>query len=326
MAKISTWPVLNRWRLLSPQAPIVINNTQTVRVTDNGDAGQISQQVKSKLAAIAYVLNGSVVQSGTAVNLTSDGSFVTAGSNFILKPAGTYFVVLSDGTQAAISQITEDPAISLAFFKANLNGVPVQNLGDSHNILPGDKLFFLQNSLQNFTAETNTGIVTSGQDDIEGAIFMSDYPRRSFGIDSTSTLSGGEAVLDGSGNIQAIWNGSGLISSDVLKTAMVLYFNNQSQIIRPSFGFNYSIVTQTDSRLAGNTQGALVKSVLVSGAAHAAGLEPGDIITSIDNQVISESNPLEQLLENYKPGDTATLSVSRGKVQVALKLKVTQLK
>ena len=32
MAKVSTWPVLNRLRLLSPEAPIVITNNQTVRM------------------------------------------------------------------------------------------------------------------------------------------------------------------------------------------------------------------------------------------------------------------------------------------------------
>jgi S1-C subfamily serine protease len=326
MAKVSTWPVLNRLRLLSPEAPIVITNNQTVRISDSGDTGQIAQQVKSKLASVVLVSNGSASVAGVAVNLTSDGSFVTAAVSFNLKAPNGYFVALNDGTQAPISQITLDPATSLAFFKADLNGVPVQNLGNSANVLAGDKIFFVQNSLQNFTAKVAEGIAGSGQADVEGQVFIADYPRRSFGLSSVPDLLGGEAILDSSGNIEGVWSGSAVISADVLKTAMNLYFNNPVEIIRPSFGFNYSIVTQNDGLLANMPQGALVKSVTATGAAHLAGLEAGDIITSIDNQSIGETSTLEPLLEKYKPGDTATLTVSRGKNQLTLKLKVGQLK
>jgi S1-C subfamily serine protease len=326
MAKVSTWPMLNRLRLLSPEAPIVITNNQTVRISDSGDAGQIAQQVKSKLASVVLVSNGFTTVAGSAVNLTSDGSFVTAEASFNPKISSGYFVVLDDGTQAPISQIAADPATSLAFFKVNLNGVPVQNLGNSANVLAGDKIFFVQNSLQNFTARVAEGIVGSGQGDVEGEVFTTDYPRRSFSLSSAPDLLGGEAILDSSGNIEGVWSGSAVISADVLKTAMNLYFNNAAEIIRPGFGFSYSIVTQNDSRLANMPQGALVKSVTVTGAAHLAGLEVGDIITSIDSQSIGEISSLEPLLEKYKPGDTAVLAISRGKSQLTLKLKVTQLK
>ncbi|MBX9837040.1 MAG: hypothetical protein K2X69_01870, partial [Silvanigrellaceae bacterium] len=32
-AKFSTWPLLSEWKILSPQAPIVINNRETIRVS-----------------------------------------------------------------------------------------------------------------------------------------------------------------------------------------------------------------------------------------------------------------------------------------------------
>ncbi|MDR3642132.1 MAG: S1C family serine protease [Candidatus Doudnabacteria bacterium] len=326
MAKISTWPVLNRLRLLSPQAPIVINNNQTVRVSDSGDAGQLVRQVNPKLATVVLVNNGSVTVAGAAANLTSDGGFVAATSSFGAKAPAGYFVVLSDGTEAPITQIALDPATSLAFFKADLSGVPVQNLDNSAEVAAGDKLFFIQNSLQNFTAKVAEGAAVSGQSDIEGQVFAADNPSRGFGIGSTAGLSAGEAVLDSSGNIVGIFNGSAIISADVLKKAMSLFFGNPAQIIRPSFGFNYSIVTRNDSRLTGLPQGAAVKSVAVTGPARTAGLEVGDIIISVDSQAVSEASTLEPLLENYQPGDTAAFVVARGKNQLTLKLKVGQLK
>ena len=106
---------------------------------------------------------------------------------------------------------------------------------------------------------------------LKGKFFSLSYPRRSFGLDSTTTLSAGEVILDSSNNVEGIYNGSSVISVDVLKTAMNLYFNSQAQIIRPSFGFNYSIITQNDSQLADVPQGALVKAAAAASPAHFGG-------------------------------------------------------
>ena len=324
-AKISTWPLLNRWKILSPQAPIVINNNQTVRVSDTGDAGQIAGQLKSKLSSVALVSNGTVTLAGSAVNLTSDGSFVTAASTFNSKIASGYFVVLSDGTNAQVSQITVDPATSLAFFKASLNQVPVQNMAKSQDVLVGDKIFFVQNSLQNFAAKISGVLVAGTQNDVEGQVYQSDYFRRGF-ISAGTGATLGAAVVNGSGNIVGIWNGSAVISSDVLSGAMALYFNNPSDISRPSFGFSYLLLTSIDSKLTGAPEGALVKSVAAVSAARTAGLETGDVIISVDGQNISQNNPLEPMLEKYHPGDAAAFTVTRGKNQLSLKLTAGELK
>src|SRR5476649_2835008 len=74
-AKISTWPVLNRLKILSPQAPIVINNHETFRVSDSGDAVAAANDIKSKLSSVVLVNGSNLTYLGTALNLTSDGSF-----------------------------------------------------------------------------------------------------------------------------------------------------------------------------------------------------------------------------------------------------------
>ena len=105
----------------------MITNNQTVRVSDSGSASQVAQQVKSKLGTVVLVNNGSVTVTGEALNLTSDGSFAAAASSFGPKAPAGYFVSLSDGTEAAVSQISVDPATQLAFFKADLSSMPLPN-------------------------------------------------------------------------------------------------------------------------------------------------------------------------------------------------------
>ncbi len=326
-AKISTLPVLNKWNILSPQAPIVINNHETVRVSDGSNAGQIADQVKSKIATVVLVgpLN-SVSVAGSAVNLTSDGSFVTAASAFGGKAQGSYFVVLNDGTSAPITGTATDSATSLVFFKAALSNVPVRSLGDSSAVRVGDSIFFARNSLQDFIGKILFSTVSAEQDDIEGQIFQSDYPRRSFAAASGGQLLPGQPLVDTSGNIEGVWNGSAIISADVLKAAMALYFNNPAEIIRPAFGFSYSMVTENDSMLGSLPQGALIKTVNPNSPAKQAGLIAGDIITTLDGQAVSETSPLEPMLEQYKPGDKLDLTVARGKTPLNLTLTAGALK
>jgi serine protease Do len=111
----------------------------------------------------------------------------------------------------------------------------------------------------------------------------------------------------------------------VLKQAMNLYFLNEGKIIRPSFGFSYNIVTQNESKLTGQNEGALIKDV--SGlSAKQAGLLVGDIITVADGQAVNENSFLEEILQKYKPGNKMSLTVLRKNQTVNLTFTVGQLK
>jgi len=325
-AKVSTWPLLNKWKILSPQAPIVINNRETVRVSDSGDIAAAAGDVKSKISSVAFVSGSSVIFSGAAVNLTSDGSFITAAGSFKSKLPGTYYVVLNDGTFGKITQQTADLATSLVFFKAALSGVPAANLAASGDIKVGDKVLFAQDSLQKFDVKTVANSVSQGQNDIEGQTFQADFPGRCFAASADAALAPGEAVVDTGGNIVGIWNGSAIVSSDVLKRALALYFNNSQNIIRPSFGFSYSIITQSDSQLISLPEGAVVKEVDANSPARLAGLEVNDVITVVNGQAVKDISPLEQMLEQFKPGDQVALTITRKNQTVNLNLTVGQLK
>lgn len=324
-AKISTWPLLNRWHILSPDAPIVINNRETVRVEGNGDTIQAAAGVKSKISALVSVNSrGDAVEAAT-INLTSDGGFVT-GAGVFSKNLSDYYVVLNDGRTGKITSSVLDPATSLTFFKADLGNVPAANLASSGDVKVGEKVLFVSNSLQNFTGRAAFGFVNSGQDDIQGQVLQSDYPRRSFGSAAPGPLLSGQALADVNSDIIGIWNGSAVISSDVLKQAMSLYFAGGGKISRPSFGFSYSIITKAESALAGLPGGAEVKAVIKPSPALAAGLLENDVITDVDGNKISERSPLEEILQRYKPGDIIRLNVVRGKDSISMTLTVGELK
>jgi len=58
--------------------------------------------------------------------------------------------------------------------------------------------------------------------------------------------------------------------------------------------------------------GALVLEVMPGSPAEKAGLQPGDIIFSIDRQRLEAEQDLAQIISRYHPGDEVTLGVWRG--------------
>ena len=319
VAKISTLPVLNRWHILAPQAPIVINNRETVRVSDSGDLLDAANLAKSKLSTVVSVAGNKITIAGNAVNLTSDGLFATGVSTF--SPNGNYIVVLNDGTNSLITQTSPDPATGLVFFKAALNNVPVAPLGDSTQLTPGEKILFLNNSLQNFNDKFYGSFVTMAQADVAGQIFSSDHYSRSFGAQSVGALLPGQAVVNLKGEIVGIWNGSSLISSDVLRQEMDSYFSNNRQFIRPSFNFSYQILTKAESQLLNLPEGARVTEIAAGNSKNSpTSLAVGDIITAVNDAKINQDNPLEAELQKYKPNDQIKFTVIRGAQTLSLTL------
>ncbi len=97
---------------------------------------------------------------------------------------------------------------------------------------------------------------------------------------------------------------------------------NGEELQRPYIGIRYDTI---DAQLALDedlpvTSGAWVSTendptgrppITPGSPAEAAGIEPGDIITAIDDTRIDVEHPLNAVLAQYGPGDTVTLEILR---------------
>lgn len=307
-AKISTLPVLNRLKIISPQAPIVINTREVIRT--NGDQSASASGIRSKLSILAAISENGISFLAGAVNLTSDGYFATGVMPEKLPQ--NLVVILSDGKSAKVSAVVPDPAAGLTFLKADLSSVPVAPLGQSSKISPGEQVIFAANSLQSHASKIAVSYVSAAQPDVAGEILSSDYYSRSFAVQAAPGLATGQAAVDSQGEIIGIWNGSAITSSDVLKQELDAYFNNGGKFSRPAFGFSYQIAGTAESGLLGQPEGARVTTVKNSLPAQKAGLLADDVIISVNGQKIFQDSQLEEILERIKPGDAAKISVYRG--------------
>lgn len=331
--KISTLPLLNKWKIISPQGSIVINNREEIRVNDGKDILDAINSVKSKISTIVIKEDRNIIPVGVAVNLASEGIFI-APANIFSNENLDFYIILSDGRSALVEKKVLDTATNLAVFKAKISNVPLAIIGDSKEIKPGEKIILFSNSILADAPKTIISFAAFSQAYVQGQVFEADSPARSFGIQEVkTTIQPGEALVNTKGEVVGIWDGiNSIVSSDVLKQAINLYFGNSEKIIRPFFGFSFQIISKSESELLKIPEGALVKEVkrsIRSGdkfPAQAAGFLEKDIIVSVDGQNISEKNSIEEIFQKYKPGDKIKFSIFRDKEKKEINLTVGELK
>ena len=324
-ATLSTLPLIRKWNILHPEAPIVINRRETVRTSDSNDIRDAVDSVKSKLSTIVSLANGQASMTGAAINLSSDGLFLT-GKAAVAGDIAKYRVVLQDGTVAPLKQVYFDPVGNLAVLKADVSGVSVANIGASKDASSGQRIMFVYNSLPDSVPQVDPNFVAFPERQGLNQVFDADHPSRSFGVEPASGLVPGEAIVDLGGAVLGMWDGAAVVSSDVFKPAFQQVLAQASAIARSMFGFTYKVIGKGEAALNGSVVGAQVAGIAKNGPAQASGLQAGDIIIKIGDSDVTSDPMFEQLLEKYNSGDNLSLSVQRGKQLVQLTLTVGNLK
>lgn len=309
LARLSVSSWLSKFKILNPQAPIVINTVKEVRVSDTGDVQQALGKLKPGISAIFMADSNGVKMTGGAINISSDGIFVSSKLALPANASAKYYVVLSDGTTKELNKEVLDPVTNLVFLKADLSNVPVANLVNSQDLEVGQKVIFVQGSGVTFTPRAEVSYVTVSQQDNLNQIFSADKPSREFGVQGLNNLLPGMAIATTDGSVAGIWDGNAIISSDVLKATQTIYFGQGGKVTRPSFGFNYQNTSPVEKNISGVTEGAKVVSPLYAPALGQ--LRVGDIITQVNDIQVSSNNTLEELLEKISPGDSVKFTVNR---------------
>ncbi len=325
-AQLATNPSLQRFKIFRPQSPIVINRREEVRISDVENLQEAADKIKSRVSLVAVNRDGAMVIVGNAMNLTSDGYFLTTKAIFT-DPKTVYTIVQSDGKVAAIESIITDPASSVALVKTRLSDVAIATIGDSKSLEPGEKIIFVKGSTVPFSVEILSSIVTASERENFGTVFSADTRTRTFGVQNPgSSLLPGHLLINLDGEVIGMWDGSHIVPADVLQTAQASYFVNKTAIVRPQFGFQYKIVTPAESALLVVPKGAYVTALTPSSPAVLAGLAVGDTITKIGEVTVDETSVLEDLLEAYKPADPVSIVVFRAGKSVPIIITAGTLK
>lgn len=323
-AKLSSLTLFEKYRILNPQAPIVISKREEPKAGDPTDMQGAVNKVKSRLSSVATVSGNNVNITGSAINLSADGYFLTVQSALTptkdSSPVIQEYIILNNGQKAQITQAWGETGTNLVIVKADLSNVSVAEFGSSEGLTTAQKIGFVHSSdLTSGSAFFQESFVTSTQNDNKGKVFNSDSPARVFGAQAVGGLMFGEAVINIEGKFVGIWDGKAIVSSDVANDTVKTFFaNGQTLISRPQFKFSYRNIGSLESELFQIPGGALVTSVDPAGASQVGGLKVGDSITAVGGQPIGDETSLEEVLQSRKPGEAVGFTVVREKKLITI--------
>ena len=89
-----------------------------------------------------------------------------------------------------------------------------------------------------------------------------------------------------------------------------------------TFGVVSSYLDPARAATAGTIPGALINSVDAGGPAAAAGLQAGDIVTSVNGIAMDATHPFDPASLGFSPGDTAEVTVVRGTTTQTIAVQV----
>ncbi|MEZ4210307.1 MAG: trypsin-like peptidase domain-containing protein [Patescibacteria group bacterium] len=298
-----------------------------------------SQNVRSVFGGVFEQRGG-----GTGFVISADGLIAT-NRHVVDSESASYSVVTSDGKSYDAEVVARDALADLAVIKIDAIGLQVAELGDSENIVLGQKVIAVGNALGEYQNSVTTGVV-SGIGRVITAGDGSGSSERLEGVIQTDAAinpgNSGGPLLNLSGQVIGIntaidQQGQSVgfaIPINSVKSALNSVIAD-GEIVRPRLGVRYLQITKEFAELnkLDITEGALVArgdtasevAVIPGGPADIAGIEEGDILVSIDDEKITEKKGIPSILQNYKPGDVIDIVLLRNGKEQTVKVTLGKL-
>jgi putative serine protease PepD len=263
----------------------------------------------------------------------SDGYILT--NNHVIANAvngGKVQVLFADGSSAPASIVGRDALTDLAVLKADLpSGVPPIAIGSSSSLQVGDPVIALGAPL-GLSGTVTSGIVSAldrtievpAEDDASAllvAAVQTDAainPGNSGGalVNCSDQLVGipsaGASVPTSTGESAGGNIGLGFaipVNSAVTVADEIIATGHATHSY---FGLQTVPVPETAAKEAGVTGGLFVAGVVAGSPAQQAGLQEGDVITSIDGKQATSNIQLQEVTLTKNPGDTVEIGYLRG--------------
>jgi len=271
-----------------------------------------------------------MVSSGSGVIFTSDGYIVT--NNHVVEGAETLEVVYNKNVYDA-ELIGTDPSTDLAVLKIKETNLPAVTIGSSKNLQVGEWVIAVGNPFS-LSSTVTAGIVSAKGRRIN--IVEDKFPIESF-IQTDAAINPGNsggALVNKNGELvginTAILSRTGsytgyafAVPVDIAKKVvedLIKHGVSQKALLGANIvEYDYQNAKKMGLDVSSRKfNGVLVESVEQEGAAHTAGLKPGDIITKIGSMDINSESAFEEELSFRFPGDKINITYLRnGKTATA---------
>lgn len=265
---------------------------------------------------------------GSGVIVSDNGYILT--NHHVVEAADEVEVALVDGRKAKASMIGSDPETDLAVLKVNLQDLPAITFGQSQHVKVGDVVLAVGNPF-GVGQSVTMGIVSALSRSRVGINTFEDFIQTDAAVNPGNS---GGALTDTSGNLvginTAIYSRSGgslgigfAIPIHSAKLIMEQIIQSGS-VVRGWLGVSMQDMTEDLAESFGleNLTGSLIANVLKEGPADKAGIKPGDIIIAVEGKFVKSTSELLKMVAALSPGDTATVTVIRGKQEKKIPVNV----
>jgi serine protease DegQ len=266
---------------------------------------------------------------GSGVLVSHDGYILT--NHHVVEAADQIEVALADGRKAKGRIIGSDPETDLAVIKIELaNNLPAITFGQSDQAQVGDIVLAVGNPFA--VGQTVTmGIISAVKRNHLGLNAFENFIQTDAAINPGNS---GGALVDINGNLiginSAIYspNGGSLgigfaIPVSTAKKVMEQIILSGS-VTRGWIGVAVQEITPelAESFKLGKIQGVLISEVVRGGPADLAKVKAGDVLTSVDNKPLTDSNSMLETIAALQPGKAVALKLLRNQREVVVQVKI----
>jgi len=254
---------------------------------------------------------------GSGVIVSEQGYVIT--NNHVISGADEIVVALNDGRSAVARLIGTDPDTDIAILHIQLDSLHSITFGDSDKLRVGDVVLAIGNPFGVGQTVTQGIVSATGRNQL-GLSTFEDFiqtdaainPGNSGGalINSHGELIGiNTAIFSRSGGSQGI----GFAIPTSLAQDVLSQLIEQGQVTRSWLGIEGQPLSPELAESFGlkSAQGMIIAGVLRDGPADQAGLQPGDIITHINDTAVIHARDAMKLITQVKPGGTIHLQLLR---------------
>lgn len=305
-------------------------DTDTQKVTNNSTELTLQQIAKKLIPSVVCIQNyqrayqGGFGQSsglqeageGSGIIATSDGYIIT--NAHVVDGASALKVVLSDGTTYDATLVGSDTATDLALLKIDAADLTAAEFGSSDDLQVADMVMAVGNpGGMAFQSSVTIGYVSA----LDRQMTDSNGYTQTF-IQTDAAINPGNsggALVNVYGQVVGIntakisdeaYEGLGFaIPMDSAKPIIENLKENGS-VARPMLGISGSYLNSLTARYYGLEEGMYIQSI-TNTALIQAGVQAGDVITSINGQAVTSSSTINAVIVSKNVGDTVDLEICR---------------
>lgn len=262
---------------------------------------------------------------GSGVVIAPDGYVVT--NNHVVEGNASLSVITYDGKQFDAELVGADELSDLAVLRVlGDSNLPMVELGDSSALSPGQQVVAIGSALGEFKNTVTVGVISG----LDRAIDVDEGFRMEGLIQTDAAINHGNSggplvnlqgqvigintlIIRGDGTTMDVAEGLGFAIASNTVRFVADQLIQYGYVPRPYLGISHVQLTRGIANYYGLavTEGTLVVRVVTGSPADMAGLEPGDVLTAIDDETLDAEHPFLNVLLHHQPGETVMLHVNR---------------